>query len=391
MSLLNLLSNVRSALLHHDCFVGSNPTEQGEFHEGDFEVLIAQNVGAEEVREALATDDTSLETNPSDPQEVAIEQSNEQPDALNESVIMAGLDFPSQNQQSCGCHLRGDCIHALKERESHFIETEATNCLHQLDDGVFSEEIVDFGNGFVTSPFKRQRDVDSSTGTSVSASQHHIAENDAWELNLFFEENEQDENQTSGARFLHTNLRNEGAGKVEENIAVTEQAAIQVDEKQHCELRRVMDEQIEEEKHTHFSVSDVEGSKKQDCAPLEIDSIQERVSCENRQNKYVTEHSYDSKEKEILIDVNEVNGYHDVVSSEQMGERNSSYLKQYNSESLSVEDNGVVENLSPNVSSKPNTSILDQSSEIINSNSSQGMNKKNLSCDFIFSSFGQCF
>ncbi|KAJ6709175.1 hypothetical protein OIU74_010305 [Salix koriyanagi] len=309
---------------------GSNPTEQGEFHEGDFEVLIAQNVGAEEVREALATDDTSLETNPSDPQEVAVEQSNEQPDALNESLIMAGLDFPSQNQQSY------------------------------------------FGNGFVTSSFKRQRDVDSSTGTSVIASQHHIAENDAWELNLFFEENEQDENQTSGARFLHTNLRNEGAWKVEENIAVTEQAAIQVDEKQHCELRRVMDEQIEEEKHTHFSVSDVEGSKKQDCAPLEIDSIQERVSCENRQNKYVNaEHSYDSKEKEILIDVNEVNGYHDVVSSEQMGERNSSYLKQYNSESLSVEDNGVVENLSPNVSSKPNTSILDQSSEIINSNSSQ--------------------
>ncbi|KAJ6730636.1 hypothetical protein OIU85_021435 [Salix viminalis] len=343
---------------------GSNPTEQGEFHEGDFEVLIAQNVGAEEVREALATDDTSLETNPSDPQEVAIEQSNEQPDAINESLIMAGLDFPSQNQQSCGCHLRGDCIHALKERESHFIETEATNCLHQLDDGVFSEEIVDFGNGFVTSPFKRQRDVDSSTGTSVSASQHHIAENDNWELNLFFEENEQDENQTSGARFLHTNLRNEGALKVEENIAVTEQAAIQVDEKQHC-------------------------SKKQDCAPLEIDSIQERVSCENRQNKYVnTEHSYDSKEKEILIDVNEVNGYHDVVSSEQMGERNSSYLKQDNSESLGVEDDGVVENLSPNVSSKPNTSILDQSSEIINSNSSQDiavrddqMPQKTVSCD----------
>ncbi|KAB5568474.1 hypothetical protein DKX38_002267 [Salix brachista] len=367
---------------------GSNPTEQGEFHEGDFEVLIAPNVGAEEVREALSTDDTSLETNPSDPQEVAIEQSNEQPDALNESVIMAGLDFPSQNQQSCGCHLRGDCIHALKERESHFIETEATNCLHQLDDGVFSEEIVDFGNGFVTSPFKRQRDVDSSTGTSVSASQHHIAENDAWELNLFFEENEQDENQTSGARFLHTNLRNEGAWKVEENIAVTEQAAIQVDEKQHCELRRVMDEQIEEEKHTHFSVSDVEGSKKQDCAPLEIDSIQERVSSENRQNKYVTEHSYDSKEKEILIDVNEVNGYHDVVSSEQMGERNSSCLKQYNSESPCVEDNGVVENLSPNVSSKPTTSILDQSSEIINSNSSQDiavrddqMPQKTVSCD----------
>ena len=379
MSLLNLLSNVRSTLLYHDCFVGSNPTEQGEFHEGDFKVLIAQNAGAKEVTEALTTDDTSLETNPSDPQEVAIEQSNEQPDALNESLLMAGLDYPSQNQQSCRCHLRGDCIHALKEREIHFIETEATNCLHQLDDGVFSEETVDFGNGFVTSPFKRQRDVDSSTGTSVSASQHHIIENDARELNLFFEENEQDENQTSGAWFLNTNLRNEGAGKVEENIVVTEQAAIQVDEKQHCELRRVMDEQIEEEKHTYFSVSDVEGSKKQDCVPLEIDSIQERVSCENCQNKYLnTEHSYDSKEKEILIDVNEVNGYHDSVSSEQMGERNSSCLKQYKNESLSVEDIGVVENLSPNVSSKPNTSILDQSSEIINSTSSQGMNIKNI-------------
>jgi hypothetical protein len=141
-----------------------------------------------------------------------------------------------------------------------------------------------------------------------------------------------------------------------------------------------MDEQIEEEKHTYFSVSDepsfegVEGSKKKDCALLEIDSIQERINCENHQNKSVnTEHSYDSKEKEILIDVNEVNGYHDDVSSEQMGERNSSYLKQYNNESLSVEDIGVIENLSVNVSSKPNISTLDQSTEIINSTSSQGI------------------
>jgi hypothetical protein len=86
-----------------------------------------------------------------------------------------------------------------------------------------------------------------------------------------------------------------------------------------------------------------------------------------------TEHSYDSKEKEILIDVNEVNGYHDDVSSEQMRERNSSYLKQYNNESLSVEDIGVIENLSVNVSSKPNISTLDQSTEIINSTSSQGI------------------
>ncbi|KAI5597376.1 hypothetical protein BDE02_02G061800 [Populus trichocarpa] len=359
---------------------GSIPTEQGEFHQGDFKVLIAQKVGAEEVREALATDNTNLESNPSDPQEVAIEQANEHPDALNESLLMVGLDYPTQNQQSCGCSLRGDCKHALKERESHSIETEATNCLHQLDVGVFSEEIVDFGNGFVTSPFKRQRDVDSSAGTSVSAFQHRITENDAWELNLFFEENEQDENQTSVARFLHTNLRNEGAGKVYENIAVTEQAAIQVDEEQHGELWQVMDEQIEEEKHTYFSVSDepsfegVEGSKKKDCALLEIDSIQERINCENHQNKSVnTEHSYDSKEKEILIDVNEVNGYHDDVSSEQMRERNSSYLKQYNNESLSVEDIGVIENLSVNVSSKPNISTLDQSTEIINSTSSQGI------------------
>ncbi|KAL3572687.1 hypothetical protein D5086_026591 [Populus alba] len=356
----------------------SIPTEQGEFHQGDFKVLIAQKVGAEEVREALATDDTNLESNPSDPREVAIEQANEHPDALNESLLMVGLDYQTQNQQSCGCSLRGDCKHALKERERHSIETEATNCLHQLDEGVFSEEIVDFGNGFATSPFKRQRDVDSSAGTSVSVFQHCITENDAWELNLFSEENEQDENQTSGARFLHTNLRNEGAGKVYENIAVTEQAAIQVDEEQHGELWQVMDEQIEEEKHTYFSVSDepsfedVEGSKKQDCVLLEIDSIQERINCENHQNKSVnTEHSYDSKEKEIFIDVNEVNGYHDVVSSEQMGERNSSYLKQYNNESLSVEDIGVIENLSENVSAKPNISALDQSTEIINSTSSQ--------------------
>ncbi|KAJ6954045.1 hypothetical protein NC652_005698 [Populus alba x Populus x berolinensis] len=356
----------------------SIPTEQGEFHQGDFKVLIAQKVGAEEVREALATDDTNLESNPSDPREVAIEQANEHPDALNESLLMVGLDYQTQNQQSCGCSLRGDCKHALKERERHSIETEATNCLHQLDEGVFSEEIVDFGNGFATSPFKRQRDVDSSAGTSVSVFQHCITENDAWELNLFFEENEQDENQTSGARFLHTNLRNEGAGKVYENIAVTEQAAIQVDEEQHGELWQVMDEQIEEEKHTYFSVSDepsfedVEGSKKQDYVLLEIDSIQERINCENHQNKSVnTEHSYDSKEKEIFIDVNEVNGYHDVVSSEQMGERNSSYLKQYNNESLSVEDIGVIENLSENVSAKPNISALDQSTEIINSTSSQ--------------------
>ncbi|XP_052306162.1 uncharacterized protein LOC7468771 isoform X4 [Populus trichocarpa] len=362
----------------------SIPTEQGEFHQGDFKVLIAQKVGAEEVREALATDNTNLESNPSDPQEVAIEQANEHPDALNESLLMVGLDYPTQNQQSCGCSLRGDCKHALKERESHSIETEATNCLHQLDVGVFSEEIVDFGNGFVTSPFKRQRDVDSSAGTSVSAFQHRITENDAWVLNLFFEENEQDENQTSVARFLHTNLRNEGAGKVYENIAVTEQAAIQVDEEQHGELWQVMDEQIEEEKHTYFSVSDepsfedVEGSKKKDCALLEIDSIQERINCENHQNKSVnTEHSYDSKEKEILIDVNEVNGYHDDVSSEQMGERNSSYLKQYNNESLSVEDIGVIENLSVNVSSKPNISTLDQSTEIINSTSSQDIAVRN--------------
>ncbi|KAJ7006403.1 hypothetical protein NC653_005679 [Populus alba x Populus x berolinensis] len=290
----------------------SIPTEQGEFHQGDFKVLIAQKVGAEEVREALATDDTNLESNPSDPREVAIEQANEHPDALNESLLMVGLDYQTQNQQSCGCSLRGDCKHALKERERHSIETEATNCLHQLDEGVFSEEIVDFGNGFATSPFKRQRDVDSSAGTSVSVFQHCITENDAWELNLFSEENEQDENQTSGARFLHTNLRNEGAGKVYENIAVTEQAAIQVDEEQHGELWQVMDEQIEEEKHTYFSVSDepsfedVEGSKKQDCVLLEIDSIQERINCENHQNKSVnTEHSYDSKEKEIFIDVNE--------------------------------------------------------------------------------------
>ncbi|XP_011042872.1 PREDICTED: uncharacterized protein LOC105138486 isoform X3 [Populus euphratica] len=357
---------------------GSIPTEQGEFHKGDYEVLIAQNVGAEEVREALATDDSNLESNPSDPQEVAIEQANKHPDALNESLLMVGLDYPTQNLQSCGCSLRGDSKHALKERESHSIETEATNCLHQLDEGVFSEEIVGFGNGFVTSPFKRHRDVDSSAGTSISAFQHCITENDAWELSLFFEENEQDENQTSGARFLHTNLRNEGAGKVYENITVTEQAAIQVDEEQHGELLQVMDEQNEEKNHTYCSVSDepsfedVEGSKKQDCVLLEIDSIQERINCENHQNKSVnTEHSYDSKEKEILIDVNEVNGYHDDVSSEQMGERNSSYLKQYNNESLSVEDIGVIENLGLHVSSKPNRSTSDQSTEIINSTSSQ--------------------
>ncbi|KAJ6938091.1 hypothetical protein NC651_004706 [Populus alba x Populus x berolinensis] len=54
-----------------------------------------------------------------------------------------------------------------------------------------------------------------------------------------------------------------------------------------------------------------------------------------------------------------------------MGERNSSYLKQYNNESLSVEDIGVIENLSVNVSAKPNISALDQSTEIINSTSSQ--------------------
>lgn len=58
----------------------------------------------------------------------------------------------------------------------------------------------------------------------------------------------------------------------------------------------------------------LEGSKKQDCVPLEVDSIQEHINYENHQNKSMnTEHSYDSKEKEILIDVAEVNAYYNVV------------------------------------------------------------------------------
>ncbi|RQO90766.1 hypothetical protein POPTR_005G194350v4 [Populus trichocarpa] len=344
---------------------GSNPTEQGEFHREDYEVLIAQNVGSEEVTEALndATDDTSLETNRSDPREVALEQANEHPDEVNESALMIGLDCPPQNQQSC-----------QRERESHAIETEAAHCLHKLDVGVFSKEIVDFGNGIVTSPFKCQRDVDSPAGSSFSASQHHITENDAWELNLFFGENEQDENQTSDTRFLLTNLKNEDAGKVEENIVVTEQATVQVAEEQQGELGQVMDEKIEEGKHTFFTIldelnfEDSEGSKKQDCVPLEVDSIQECINCENHENKSVnTEHSYDSAEKEIWIDVAEVNACHDAVSSEQRVECDPIYLKQHNNENLSGEDVGVTKDLSVDVSSKPDAPIWDQSPEITNS------------------------
>lgn len=71
----------------------------------------------------------------------------------------------------------------------------------------------------------------------------------------------------------------------------------------------------------------LEGSKKQDCVPLEVDSIQEHINYENHQNKSMnTEHSYDSKEQEILIDVAEVNAYYNVVSSKQRGEHNISYL-----------------------------------------------------------------
>ncbi|KAL9394638.1 hypothetical protein Peur_013923 [Populus x canadensis] len=315
--------------------IGSNPTEQGEFHREDYEVLIAQNVGSEEVTEALndATDDTSLETNRSDPREVAIEQANEHPDEVNESALMIGLDCQPQNQQSC-----------QRERESHAIETEAAHCLHKLDVGVFSKEIVDFGNGIVTSPFKCQRDVDSPAGSSFSVSQHHITENDAWELNLFFGENEQDENQTSDTRFLLTNLKKEDAGKVEENIVVTEHATVQVAEEQQGELGQVMDEKIEEAKHTFFTIldelnfEDSEGSKKQVCVPLEVDSIQECINCENHENKSVnTEHSYDSAEKEIWIDVAEVNACHDAVSSEQRVECDLIYLKQHNNENLNEE------------------------------------------------------
>jgi hypothetical protein len=41
----------------------------------------------------------------------------------------------------------------------------------------------------------------------------------------------------------------------------------------------------------------LEGSKKQDCVPLEVDSIQEHINYENHQNKSMnSEHSYDSKE-----------------------------------------------------------------------------------------------
>ncbi|XP_011044246.1 PREDICTED: uncharacterized protein LOC105139490 isoform X4 [Populus euphratica] len=344
---------------------GSNHTEQGEFHREDYEVLIAQNVGSEEVTEALndATTDTSLETTQSDPREVAIEQANEHPDEVNESALMNGLDCPPQNQQSC-----------QRERESHAIETEATHCLHKLDVGVFSKEIVDFGNGIVTSPFKCQKGVDSPAGSSFSASQHHITENDAWELNLFFEENEQDENQTSDTRFLLTNLKNKDAGKVEENIVVTEQVTVQVADKQQGELGQVMDEKIEEAKHTFFTIldelnfEDSEGSKKQVCVPLEVDSIQECINCENHENKSVnTEHSYDSGEKEIWIDVAEVNACHDAVSPELRVECDPIYLKQHSNENLSGEDVGVTKDLSVDVSSKSDAPILDQSAEITNS------------------------
>ncbi|KAL3592575.1 hypothetical protein D5086_011215 [Populus alba] len=344
---------------------GSNPTEQGEFHREDYDVLIAQNVGSEEATEALndATDDTSLETNRSDPREVAMEQANEHPDEVNESALMTGLDCPTQNQQSC-----------QRERESHAIETEAAHCFHKLDVGVFSKEIVDFGNGIVTSPFKCQRDVDSPAGSSFSASQHHITENDAWELNLFFGENEQDENQTSDTRFLLTNLKNEDAGKVEENIVVTEQATVQVAEEQQGELGQVMDEKIEEANHRFFTIldelnfEDSEGSKKQDCVPLEVDSIQECINCENHENKSVnTEHSYDSAEKEIWIDVAEVNACHDAVSSEQRVESDPIYPKQHENENLSGEEVGVTKDLSLDVSSKPDAPILDHSPEITNS------------------------
>ncbi|CAK7346759.1 unnamed protein product [Dovyalis caffra] len=345
---------------------GSNPPEQGEFHQTDYEVLIAHTVGAEEAREPLndATGDTSLESNPTDPQEVAIKDANEPPDAGNEPALMVGLDCVPQNQQSCQC-----------EREEHPIGTEAAaHCLHKLDDGVFSEEIVDFGNGLVTSLINYQRDVDSSAGSSVSASQHHITENDPWELNLFFGENEQYENQTSDGWFLNSNLRNKDARMVEANIVGTEQAAIQVGEEQHGQLAQVMDEQIEEAKHTFFAVSDeplfedAEASKKQDCVPLEVDSIQDCINCENYENKSGnTEHSDSPAEKEILIDVAEFNACHNAVSSEQRVERNPSYSKQHNNGNLSVEDAGITTDLSVDVPSKPDVDILDQSFAITNS------------------------
>jgi hypothetical protein len=181
---------------------------------------------------------------------------------------------------------------------------------------------------------------------------------------------------------LLTNLKNEDAGKVEENIVVTEQATVQVAEEQQGELGQVMDEKIEEGKHTFFTIldelnfEDSEGSKKQDCVPLEVDSIQECINCENHENKSVnTEHSYDSAEKEIWIDVAEVNACHDAVSSEQRVECDPIYLKQHNNEKLSGEDVGVTKDLSVDVPSKPDAPIWDQYPEITNSAISKGMNK----------------
>lgn len=80
-----------------------------------------------------------------------------------------------------------------------------------------------------------------------------------------------------------------------------------------------------------------------------------------------TEHSYDSAEKEIWIDVAEVNACHDAVSSEQRVECDPIYLKQHNNENLSGEDVGVTKDLSVDVSSKPDAPIWDQSPEITNS------------------------
>lgn len=72
----------------------------------------------------------------------------------------------------------------------------------------------------------------------------------------------------------------------------------------------------------------LEGSKKQDCVPLEVDSIQEHINYEDHQNKSMnTEQSCDSKEQEIQIEVAEVNAYYNVVSSNQRGETRYQLLK----------------------------------------------------------------
>ncbi|KAJ6938093.1 hypothetical protein NC651_004708 [Populus alba x Populus x berolinensis] len=68
--LVAYLKSPQVLLWYSEMVQRSIPTEQGEFHQGDFKVLIAQKVGAEEVREALATDDTNLESNPSDPRKL---------------------------------------------------------------------------------------------------------------------------------------------------------------------------------------------------------------------------------------------------------------------------------------------------------------------------------